>query len=76
MASLTFSGWVDVGTLRVSAELNLTGGNPRDLARYLDTPLFKRIGDSRIELSLTLSADGPGNVRADFNASSPAIYSR
>ena len=42
--ALTFSGWVDMGTLKASAELNLTGGNPGDLARYLNTPLFKSIG--------------------------------
>jgi uncharacterized protein involved in outer membrane biogenesis len=71
--AVTFSGWVDVGTLKGSAKLNLTGGNPRDLVRYLKMPASERIGDSRIDLSLMLSAGGPKNARADFTASVPQL---
>ncbi|MGA2400309.1 MAG: AsmA-like C-terminal region-containing protein [Syntrophobacteraceae bacterium] len=69
--ALAFSGSVDFGTLESSGELNLTGGNPGDLLRYLNTPLSDSIGDSRIDLSLVLSTDGLKSVRADFTASVP-----
>jgi hypothetical protein len=69
--ALTFSGWVDLGTLKSSAELNLSGGNPGDLMRYLNKSASDRIGDSQIDLTLTLSASGPGTARADFTASIP-----
>ncbi len=69
--ALTFSGWVDLGTLKSSGELNLAGGNPRDLMRYLNKSASDRIGDSQIDLTLTLSTNGPGTARADFTASVP-----
>ena len=49
----------------------MTGGNPRDLLRYLNAPLSDRIGDSQIDLALTLSTSGPKSVHADFTASVP-----
>ncbi len=69
--ALTFSGWVDLGTLKSSAELNLSGGNPVDLMRYLNKS--DRIGDSQIDLTLTFSTSGPGTARADFTASIPQL---
>ena len=69
--ALTFSGRFDFGTLKSSGELNLTGGNPRDLLRYLNAPLSERIVDSEIDLTLTLSTTGPKSVHADFTASVP-----
>ena len=69
--ALTFSGRFDFGTLKSSGELNLTGGNPRDLLRYLNAPLSERIVDSQIDLTLTLSTTGPKSVHADFTASVP-----
>ncbi|MGO9021881.1 MAG: AsmA-like C-terminal domain-containing protein [Syntrophobacteraceae bacterium] len=69
--ALTFSGWVNLDTVKGSAELNLTGGNPGDLVRYLNKSASDRIGDSQIDLSLTLSTSGPGSGRADFTASIP-----
>jgi hypothetical protein len=69
--ALTFSGRFDFDTLKSSGELNLTGGNPRDLLRYLNVPLSGRIVDSQIDLALTLSTTGPKSVHADFTASVP-----
>ena len=69
--ALAFSGWVDLGTLKSSGELNLAGGNPKDLMRYLNNSASDRIGDSQIDLALTLSTSGPGTARADFTASIP-----
>ncbi len=69
--ALTFSGRVDIGTLKGSGELNLTGGNPADLMRYLNTSASDKIGDSQIDLSITLSTGGPKSARADFTASVP-----
>ncbi|SPJ14720.1 putative Membrane protein-like [Syntrophobacter sp. SbD2] len=69
--ALEFSGWVDLGTLKSSAELKLAGGNPRDLMRYLNKSASDRIGDSRINLTLTLANNGSGTARADFTASIP-----
>jgi len=69
--ALEFSGWVDLGTLKSSAELKLAGGNPRDLMRYLNKSASERIGDSRINLTLTLANNGAGTARADFTASIP-----
>lgn len=71
--ALTFSGWVDLGTLKSSGELKLAGGNPRDLMRYLNKSASDRIGDSQIDLTLTLSNNGPGTARADFTASIPQL---
>ncbi len=69
--ALAFSGWVDLGTLKSSAELKLAGANPRDLLRYLKKPAYDKIGDSRIDLTLTLANNGSGSARADFTASIP-----
>ena len=69
--ALTFTGWVDLGALKSSAELNLSGGNPGDLMKYLNKSASYRIGDSQIDLALTLSTTGPGTARADFTASVP-----
>ncbi len=69
--ALTFSGRFDFDTLKSSGELNLTGGNPRDLLRYLNVPLSGKIVDSQIDLALTLSTIGPKSVHADFTASVP-----
>jgi hypothetical protein len=71
--AVTFNGQVDIGTLKGSAQLNLSGGNPRDLVRYLNTPASERIGDSRIDLSLMFSAGGPKDARVDFTASVPQL---
>ena len=69
--ALTFSGRFDFGTLKSSGELNLSGGNPGDLLRYLHAPLSDRIVDSQIDLTLTLSTTGPKSVHADFTALVP-----
>jgi hypothetical protein len=67
--ALTFSGWLDTVAMKGSAELNLTGGNPKDLLRHLNAPEFDEIGDSQIDLSVALSTGGPKNFHADFTAS-------
>jgi len=69
--AFTFSGRVDLATLKGSGELNLTGGNPGALMRYLNTSSSDRVGDSQIDLSLTLSTSGPKSARADFTVSIP-----
>jgi hypothetical protein len=71
--ALTFNGWVDLGTLKSSAELNLAGANPRDLMTYLNKSESGKIGDSHIDLALTLSTGGPATARADFTASIPQL---
>ena len=69
--ALSLSGRVDLGTLMSSAELSLTGGNPGDLIKYLNNSTSDSIGDSHIDLHLTLSSSGPESARADFTASIP-----
>lgn len=69
--ALTFSGWFDPNTLKSSGELNLTGGSPVNLVRYLSPSIGRRIGDSRLDFTLTLSTDGPRKAQADFTATAP-----
>jgi hypothetical protein len=69
----TFSGWVDVGSITGKAELNLTGGNPGDILRYLNASAPEGSGDSRIDLNLAVSAGGLKDVRADFSVSVPKL---
>jgi hypothetical protein len=69
--ALTFNGQIDLGTLKGSGELNLTGGNPGELMRCLNTPASDRVGNSQIDLNLTLSTSGPKSARVDFTVSVP-----
>ncbi|MHC1728870.1 MAG: AsmA-like C-terminal domain-containing protein [Syntrophobacteraceae bacterium] len=69
--ALTLNGWFDPNNLKSSGELNLTGGSPGNLIRYLSPSSGRRIGDSQLDLTLMLSTDGPGKVHADFTASVP-----
>ncbi len=73
--ALSFSGWVDLGTLKSSGELNLTGGNPGDLVRYLNTLLIRQDRRFSIDLTLTLS-QRPQKRPRRFHCFSPAVYSR
>jgi len=69
--ALAFSGWVDLATMKSAAELNLSGGNPEDLLRYLNMSESGNSGDSQVDLTLTLFSSGPGSTRVDFKASVP-----
>jgi len=70
--ALSFNGWIDLGGLKGWAELNSTGGNPGDLLRYLNICAPGK-SDSQVDLTLALSAGGPGSLHADFKASAPNL---
>jgi hypothetical protein len=63
--ALAITGWIDLCSFKGWAELNLTGGNPGDLLRYVNIASSEKNG-SQVDLSLVLSAGGPGSIRGDF----------
>ncbi len=71
--AFTFNGRLDPSTWKSSGELNLTGGTPLDAIRYFLPAASQRVSDAQVDLKLNISADGPGNIRADFNATVPQL---
>jgi hypothetical protein len=68
--ALALNGWIDLGTLKGSADLSLTGGNPGDMLRYFKIPEFSK-SDSQVDLTVAVSTSGFESLHADFKASVP-----
>lgn len=71
--ALTITGWFDAGSWKGRGEINLTGGAPQSLLRYLFPASSFRTADSQLDLTVNVSTDGPGNARAEFTAAVPQI---
>ncbi len=66
-------GLVDPYSLKGSGELNVTGGNPENIAGCLYGSGPCRLGGSLADITAALFYSGPGNFRADFTASAPSF---
>ncbi|MFZ2445628.1 MAG: AsmA-like C-terminal domain-containing protein [Syntrophobacteraceae bacterium] len=64
----SFNGRIDPRDWKGSGALHIAGCEPQDLVAFCLPATGSRMGDSRIDLALTLSGSGVRNVRADFTA--------
>ncbi len=71
--TLELKGQVDPDTLKGSGELNITGANPANLARFLDAPASRHIGGSVADITAALFYNGGKSFRADFAATVPSF---
>lgn len=69
----SLKGWMDPGNLSSAGRIKLDGFHPQALLEYFHPSGLWGMGESVINAELSFSGGGPGDFRADFQGSVPAL---
>lgn len=70
---MVVNGRIDPVASQGTAHLRVHHGQSRLLGKYLSAGVLKPVGDSPVDLDLSLSSQGSGLFQATFQASSPSL---